>query len=61
MFFFFFLNYIYMVWFRVWVLEVWFGFFTVWFFGFCVMTWFNGMVEFLKILFNGEMVILGIL
>ena len=50
-----------MVWFRVWVLEVWFGFFRVWFFGFCVMAWFNGMVEFLKILFNGEMVILGIL
>ena len=28
-----------MVWFRVWVLEVWF-------FRFCVMTWFNGLVEF---------------
>ena len=41
-----------MVWFRVWVLQVWV-------FGFCVMTWFNGMVEFWKILFNGQMVVLG--
>ena len=48
-----------MVWFRVWVLEVWFGFgFDL---GFCVMTWFNGMVEFFwKILVNGQMVVLGI-
>ena len=47
-----------MVWFRVWVLEVWFGFgFDL---GFCVMTWFNGMVEFFwKILVNGQMVVLG--
>ena len=40
-----------MVWFRVCVLEFWFGFgFDL---GFCVMTWFNGMVEFL------QMVVLG--
>ena len=36
-----------LVWFRVWVL------------GFCVMTWFNGMIEFWKILFNGHMMVLG--
>ena len=35
-----------MVWFKDWVLEVWFGFgFDL---GFCVMTWFNGMVEFFE-------------
>ena len=33
-----------MVWFRVWVLEVWFGF--RFYLGFCVMTWFNGIVDF---------------
>ena len=33
-----------MVWFRVWV------------FGFYVMAWFKGMVEFLVILVNGPMV-----
>ena len=58
-FFFFFLNYIYMVWFRVWVLEICcFCFLMVWVFRFCVMTWFSGMVEFLKILVNGQMVVL---
>ena len=31
----------------------------VWVLGFCVMTWFNGMVDFWKILFNGKMVVLG--
>ena len=31
-----------MVWFRVWVL------------GFCVMTWFNGIVEFLEIWLMGK-------
>ena len=36
-----------MVWFRVLIL------------GFCVMTWFNGMVEFLVILVNGQMVGFG--
>ena len=36
-----------MFWFRVWV------------FGFCVMTWFEGMVEFLVILVNGQMVGFG--
>ena len=46
-----------MVWFKDWVLEVWFGFgFDL---GFCVMTWFKGMVEFWKILFNGQIVVLG--
>ena len=38
-------------------------FFMVWLsvqaFGFCVMSWFNGMVEFLVILVNGKMVVLG--
>ena len=35
-----------MVWFRVWVLEVWFGFgFDL---GLYVVTWFNGMVEFFE-------------
>ena len=37
----------FMVWFRVWVL------------GFCVMTCFNGMVEFLVILVNGQMMGFG--
>ena len=36
-----------MVWLRIWA------------FVFCVMTWFSGMVEFLVILVNGQMVGLG--
>ena len=35
---------IFMVWFRVWA------------FGFCVITWFNGMIEILVILVNGQKV-----
>ena len=38
----------FMVWLRIWA------------FVFCVMTLFNGMVEFLVILVNGQMVVLGI-
>ena len=42
---------VFMVWLRVWVLVVFFLFFFLWsrcgFLDFGVMTWFNGMVEFL--------------
>ena len=35
-------------------------FFMVWVLGFCVMTWFNGIVEFWKEKkINGQMVVLG--